>query len=263
MTALPLFAEDEAARAEAEAKRLAAELEQRRRWAEHDADFTPPDVCRLGAWAVREIIGLRPRRILGPCAGGGAWLAASREFFPDAELHAQDIREEEREHIEHHVGAKARVRIGDFIANPPRCAPDLILDNLPFKYALDFMQQGIDELADGGWAVWFVRQTLGDADAVNEFFERHPYAYELDYVDRFKFRVGINPENGKPWGVDNVGYKLIAFHKTYKPRMHLGKRLPSLPPDSRRWRKTRAAIDVRPGTEYMHADIEPPAWSPP
>lgn len=27
-----------------------AEAAQRRRWAEHDADFTPPDVCRLGAW---------------------------------------------------------------------------------------------------------------------------------------------------------------------------------------------------------------------
>lgn len=276
MTALPLFTEDEAARAEAEAKRLAAELEQRRRWAEHDADFTPPDVCRLGAWAVRKYIwdrvlrAMRIRRrkrgrILGPCAGAGPWLAACREFFPEAELRAMDIREEEREHLAHHVGAE-NVQIGDFLQWRPETddeRPDLILDNLPFKYALEFLQHGQDVLAPGGVAVWFVRLTLGDRDAVNDWIEANPYSHRFEFVDRFKFRVGINPETGKPWGVDNVGYKMLGFTEGEHPETYTGKRLPSLPPESRRWRKTRAGIDVRPGTEYLHADIEPSAWSPP
>jgi hypothetical protein len=259
---VPLFPLDEAARAASEAKRLAAELEQRRRWAQHDADFTPPDVARLGAWAVRKYLVPRPRLILGPCAGAGVWLAAAREFFPGAQLRAMDIREEERPHLEHHAGA-GNVEIGDFTRWTPAPSerPNMIIDNLPFKFALEFLQAGIEVLADDGVAVWFVRLTLGDRDAVNDWLERHPYKARFEYVDRFKFRVGVNPETGQKWGVDTCGYKLLAFHKSEKPDTYLGKRLPSLPPASRRWRRTLDGRDVRPGTEYLHRPDElEPAW---
>lgn len=273
-----LFPEDDEARARAAREREEAEAAERLRWAQHDADFTPPDAARLGAWAVRRYLvplvaslpeqrslpGLWPRRILGPCAGAGTWLAAAREFFPEAELRALDIREEERPHLEHHVG-RDNVEIADFTKWRPVKgeAPDLILDNLPFKYALDFLQAGVEVLADGGLAVWFCRLTLGDAEDVKAWLADHPYCARLEFVDRLKFRVGINPSTGKPWGVDNVGYKLIAFHKVYRPDTYLGKRLPSLPTESRRWRKTRDGRDIRPGTEYLHPDAEPSLWTPP
>lgn len=259
VTALHLFDEDR--------EREAAELAQRVRWAEHDADFTPPDVARLGAWAVKRYAVQRPRRILGPCAGAGVWLAACREFFPDAELRAMDIREEERPHLAHHAG-EAHVQIGDFLRWQPERdedRPDLILDNLPFKLALEFLSHGLDVLAPGGLMFWFVRLTLGDRDAVNDWLTAHPYAYRFEYVDRFKFRVGMNPKTGEPWGVDSTGYKLLGFRKGFEPETYLGKRLPSLPPESRRWRKTRAGLDVRPGTEYMHGPdaLESSLWTPP
>lgn len=258
---MSLFPEDDAARAEAERAELERLRAERAHLAEHDADFTPPDVCRLGCLALRQIAGLRPGRILGPCAGAGPWLVAAREFWPDAELAAMDIRAEELPHLEHHVGA-ANVRIGDFMSTePPGKAPDLVLENLPFRSALPVMERGLEVLAPQGHAAWFVRMTLGDADAVNAFFERHPFAWQFEFVDRFKFRVGINPETGKPWSVDNVGYKLIVFERDRKPYTYLGRRLPSLPPASRRWRKTLSTgLDIRPGTEYLHgADVEAPA----
>jgi len=278
MTALSLFPEDDEARAAREREHAEAEAAQRRRWAEHDADFTPPDVCRLGAWAVRRYIlanlqrAMRIRRrkrlrILGPCAGAGPWLAACREFFPEAELRAMDIREEERPHLAHHVSAE-NVQIGDFLQWRPATVddmPDLILDNLPFKLALEFLQHGQDVLAPGGIAVWFVRLTLGDRDAVNNWLEANRYSHRFEFVDRFKFRVGINPKTGEPWGVDSTGYKLLGFTEGEAPDTYVGKRLPSLPPESRRWRKTRAGLDVRPGTEYMHGpdELEPSLWMPP
>lgn len=266
LPALSLFPEDDSARAREQAEREAAELAQRLRWAEHDADFTPPDACRLGAWGVRRHLGLHPRRVLGPCAGAGPWLVAARETWPDAELRAMDIRAEERPHLVHHVG-EANVRIGDFLAWSPADdeRPDLILDNLPFKFAREFIAHGLDVLAPGGWACWFVRMTLGDAEDVRLAFERHMFAWALDYVDRLKFRVGINPKTGKPYGVDSVGYRILAFHKSYRPEGYIGRRLPSLPTESRRWRKTRDGRDIRPGTEYLYApdEIEPVLWTPP
>lgn len=275
MTALSLFPEDDEARANREREQAEAEAAQRRRWAEHDADFTPPDVCRLGAWAVRRYIFNarqlqricgRPARILGPCAGAGPWLAACREFFPEAELRAMDIREEERPHLTHHVGAE-NVQIGDFLQWKPEEheRPDLILDNLPFKLALEFLRHGQDVLAPGGVAVWFVRLTLGDRDAVNDWLEANPYSHRFEFVDRFKFRVGINPKTGEPWGVDSTGYKMLAFVKGARADTYVGKRLPSLPAESRRWRKTRTGEDVRPGTEYTHKgdELEPSLWTPP
>jgi len=256
---LSLFPLDDAARAEEERQQREAELAERLHWAEHDADFSPPDVPRLGCYALRHVVGLRPASILGPCAGAGAWITAAQETWPEAQVYAVDIRAEERPHLERHVGAE-HVRIGDFLTTPPPGpAPELIVDNLPFSDALEFMQRGLDVLAPGGFAAWFVRLTLGDAEEVKAWLAAHPFAWQLDFVDRFKFRVGINPKTGKPWGVDSTGYKLIVFHKA--PRwspVFYGLRLPSLPPASRRWRKTLDGVDIRPGTEYIHgANVEP------
>lgn len=257
---LSLFGEEPSESAEEKRERL---LEERRYLAQFDADPTPPDVARLGARGLEVVCGVvAPERILCPCAGAGSWVAAAGEVWPKAALSAMEIRPEEEPHLQHHVAGRGEAVIGDFLSyTPPGKRPNLILDNIPFKHALDFLAHGLDVVAPGGYVAWFVRMTLGDADAVNDWLEANPPTGKLEFVDRYKFRAGINPETMKPWTVDNCGYKLLVFKQGSRPFCYIGKRLPSLPPESRRWRKTLSTgADIRPGTEYLYgADVEPPA----
>ena len=67
----------------------------------HEADFTPLPVVRrfLDAAPYYASWEDEPERVIDPAAGAGAWCVGMRELWPDAEIDAIEIREEESEHL--------------------------------------------------------------------------------------------------------------------------------------------------------------------
>ena len=100
--------------------------------------------------------------------------------------------------------------------------------------------------------------TFGDSEEADPLF-RPPFdlTWSLEFAGRWRFRVGKNPKNGKLYGVDSVGYRLLVWRRPRHPAtsmfasvsMH---KLDPLPAASRRWRKTASGLWVKPGAEYLH-----------
>lgn len=107
-----------------------APLTEERR-AAFDVDRTPPAVPRQVYEELLGELGL-VRRILVPAAGSGPWAAEARARWPDAEITAVEIREEERHVLaavcDHVITADVREAVAQL-----RGPFDLVADNPPFS----------------------------------------------------------------------------------------------------------------------------------
>lgn len=82
-----------------------------------------------------------PLNILEPAAGGGKMVKVLKEAWPDATIHAQDIR-----------GTPSI----DFLKQAPKAAYDLIITNPPFSRALEFIQHALKFRRDEQSVVAFI-----------------------------------------------------------------------------------------------------------
>lgn len=105
--------------------------EERR--AAFDVDRSPPAVPRQVYEELAADLGV-VRRVLVPAAGSGPWAAEARRRWPDAEITAVEIREEERPKLaavcDHVVTADIRQAVEQLRR---RRAFDLVADNPPFS----------------------------------------------------------------------------------------------------------------------------------
>jgi hypothetical protein len=102
------------------------------------------------------------------------------------------------------------------------------------------------------------RLTWGDKPEADRLW-RPPFALTsvMEFAGRWRFRVGLNPKTGKPYGVDSVGYRLLIWRRDELQPVERVLSIPShrlepLPAACRRWCKTKAGLWVKPGTEYLH-----------
>jgi hypothetical protein len=104
--------------------------EERR--AAYDVDRTPIAVPRQVYAELAKDLG-QVRRVLVPAAGSGPWAQAARERWPDANITAVEIREEEREPLARWCDT---VITADIREAAPMLRPgslDLVADNPPFS----------------------------------------------------------------------------------------------------------------------------------
>ena len=96
--------------------------------AKNDAYYTPDLHARaLVRWLSQHVYaGQDPQRILEPSVGGGAWLRACRDQWPEAHLRAADINSDAAG-----LSLADRARVGDFMALDLESA-DLIVGNPPY-----------------------------------------------------------------------------------------------------------------------------------
>ena len=260
---LLLFPADREA-AEAETQRLAAELVQHDRMRVHEADLSPPDMAGQSCWAIETVMGGRwddkgPARVLEPTCGAGVFAAAARAQWPHAEVVGVEARGEE----EQHVAANChRYWIGDTFAAPKTIAEpesyDLVITNPPFSLIVELLPYCLTLVRPGGLVAFVCRLTWGDKPEADRLW-RPPFALTsvMEFAGRWRFRVGLNPKTGKPYGVDSVGYRLLVWRRDERqPTQRVlsipSHRLEPLPAACRRWRKTKAGLWVKPGTEYLH-----------
>lgn len=272
---LRLFAPD---LAEQEAAAL-AEIERVKhdRMRIHEADLSPPDMAGQACWAIETVMGARwdgngPARVLDPTAGAGCFPMAARAQWPRAKIVGCEARAEEEPHLAHHCDQHA---IGDFFEEPlHETEPfDLVITNPPFSLIVELLPRCLEFVKPGGLVAFVCRLTWGDKPEADALW-RPPYELStFEFAGRWRFRTGINPKTCKPYGVDNVGYRLLVWMRPFgrptdPPRIVFipGHRLDPLPAASRRWRKTRGGLWVKPGTEYLHeGDLEalpPVPWRP-
>lgn len=268
-----LFPADREA-AELETQRLAAELVQHDRMRVHEADLSPPDMAGQACWALARYLPCPPpRRILDPTAGAGCFPMAARAQWPGAHITGCEAREEEERHLEAWCDAH---HMGDFFCfaedGEDDKSFDLVITNPPFSLIPLLLPACLSLVRPGGHVAFVVRLTYGDNPETDATWRR-PFLllHAFEFAGRWRFRTGLNPKTGKPYGVDSVGYRLLVWTK---PASFSGvhrediqyRRLDPLPATSRRWRKTRGGLWVKPGTEYQHeGDLEalpPVPWRP-
>lgn len=268
---LLLFPADREA-AQAEVERSSAELVQHDRMRVHEADLSPPDMAGQACWAIETVMGLRwdgngPARVLDPTCGAGIFPAAARAQWPGAEIVGCEARVEEEPHVAHNCD---RYFMGDFFTAPfheSELDPfDIIITNPPFSLIVELLPRCLELVKPGGLVAFVCRLTWGDKPEADRLW-RPPFALTsiFEFAGRWRFRVGVNPKTGKPYGVDSVGYRLLVWRRAEgpgpEPQARVlsipGHRLDPLPTACRRWRKTTAGLWVKPGTEYMHeGDLE-------
>jgi len=232
----------------------------RARWSAYDADFTPVGVARQGLAAVqlfdargRPIERPRPApaSIWDPAAGAGGFGQVAREMFPDTVLVATEVRGEERPHLEHHYD---HVSIGEFAAGYPIAGrPSLVITNPPWSAWTELVEL-VSPMIEAGsvlsllgpvsWCSSF--EPAGGLDVMSRIGAP---MLELRIPERIKFRRGINPRNGQPYGSDNrmCAWWVWMRRPKRKPKQLLQWStfvLPRLPKAEYEW-------IVRPGTEYL------------
>ena len=112
----------------------------------------------------------KPRTILEPSVGGGAFVRACREVWPDIqEIHGCDVD----------GGAAGlddcrRYYVGDFIESESWCKYDLIIGNPPYRHAEEHIRHALTLLAPGGVCAMLLRVGFMGSKKRRAFFADYP-----------------------------------------------------------------------------------------
>lgn len=217
---------------------------------EFDADFTPTPVVRQVLLHLRDEMGLRPRTMLDPCAGGGVFGMVAREVWPHCLRVAIEPREEELDNLLNHYdfvrrGGVESLETEHVVGWTEGIGFDLIVTNPAFSLWPGIVDDLVPNLSRFGHLVLLgLCDVLLRGEAGLEVATRRPPSNELPIPGAIGFRgPGINPKNGKPWGTDQRSYSWWDWrkHDGLQP-CWLRDPLPRLPSADRRW-------TVKPGTE--------------
>jgi hypothetical protein len=213
--------------------------DERARWAEFDACFTPAPVVVQFIDTIPKLVRLPTRaRTLDPSAGGGVFGKVIGEMRPDWHRTAVEPRDEEvpyleRNYDDYYVGTAQR--FAESIVPEPF---DLAAGNPPWWCWGDIFDAVWPLVIEGGALALLGPSTWGHSDESSEcidVFERVCPAYQLRVRGRIAFNGGSSTDNRKcswwVWCNDGVARDSTTMIT-----------LPALPPEARRW-------SVRPGTE--------------
>lgn len=251
-----------------------------RRWREHSADFTPPEVVEqfMRAFGLpRRIIELvrstgKPAKVLCPCAGAGVYamvLRAMLEYELKGEasdyvhITAIELRQEETQYL---TAWCDDIYIGDAIEEleyiaGERKSFDVVIDNPAFPIIHELLSACSSVLNHGGIIAFLMAtQSLQSAeshDVLLRLMREHAVTTLSTYQcsGRVKYRVGRNTRTGSLYTSDLREYCHRVFVRDrkrafgqmtlYNERQVLGYKtfqLAPLPKEAREWSK-------RPGTQ--------------
>jgi hypothetical protein len=211
---------------------------ERERWAEYDACFTPRSVVHQALSRLRSYVRLPKRhgRLLDPSAGAGVFGQVARAVFPCWNLVGIEPRVEERPYLEHHYDHVVCTTAQRFATDAPFF--DVVASNPPWWCWGEVFDAVWPLVLEGGVLAFLGPSTWGHSDEASEcvdVFERVCPAYQWRVRGRIAFNGGSGTDNRKcSWWV----FVRDSIARTG----WLTENLPALPPEARRW-------TTRPGTE--------------
>jgi hypothetical protein len=232
---------------------------------EREEDTTPRGVVRailqaaLGGVRIDKLAPGRPLRVLDVCAGFGVWASEFRRLAmakgADVHITGVELDEAKREHLTKWCDG---VAIGDWLAllsvmpffdlvignphfsaltheNPGGSMPEILLKISP-RVLLFHQEQSFQKSKDG-CRIWHATSP----------------SRTIHVPGSVRFRVGTNPNTGKPYGADSRCYQATIWHRGFAGSTS-SEMLDWLPSEARRWR-------VPPGSEDPTVDLPAvPGW---
>lgn len=216
----------------------------------YEANLTPAPVVRQGLLWLRDVLQLRPRKILDPSAGSGVFGMVCGEVWPSAERWGIECRGEEKPHLRRNYD-RHRVTRFERSGMLREQTFDLAVTNPPFELALAWLDP-LHDLVDGAGVICLLApEALGQRgrEAV-DVFQVMPPSLQLRIPGAVAFRgCGINPSTGRKHGSDARCYSWWIWRPG---AVHTGSwtvlQLPWLNSQHRRW-------TVPPGSEWQQSEV--------
>lgn len=137
-------------------------------------------------------------KILEPCAGQG-------HISKVLEAHGYEV--ESRDLIDRGYGKGGM----DFLKCTDKDLPISIISNPPYRYAQEFVEKGLEVVAEGHKCAWFLKLTFLEGKERRKMFESTPP--KIVYVSSSRLTCG---KNGVEWMPSCIAYAWYIFEKGFK-----------------------------------------------
>lgn len=159
--------------------------------------YDTPDALALACCkALRENLIAEPLRILEPSCGGGSFLRAVNQTWPEADLFGGDV--------EPRCEGPGRVIRCDFLDSDLLFGNALLLGNPPFALAEEFVRRAFECVREGGVVAFLLRLSFLAGRGRAALYREHPLAALWPIAGRPSFTGG---------GTDSSEYGLFAWRK--------------------------------------------------
>ncbi len=141
-------------------------------------------------------------KILEPGAGSGSFINVIKEFYPDKEITAIEIRKEEKENLSK---LSNEVKIEDFLNISNTQKYNIIIGNPPYSQAKEFIEKSLELLSDNGILIFLLRTAFLESKSRYDFWQRNPLSRLYTLSKRPSF-------TGK--GTDSASYSWFMWDKS-------------------------------------------------
>lgn len=159
-------------------------------------EYLTPEPFAMGmARRVNEILPYKPRMVIEPSAGTGAFVRASRIFWPEAPVIAVEIQQQHAEAL--WMAGASSVSIASWIEvieavqrNPTLPPPWLIIGNPPYNEAAEHIEAALKVMESGEWLAMLLRINFFGSNGRRAFWARKKdrLRYLIPFTQRPKFR---------------------------------------------------------------------------
>lgn len=109
-------------------------------------------------------------KVLEPSAGNGNVCSILKERYPDKDITALEIREEELGNL---IMCSDEVIIGDFLERQEKSKYDIIIGNPPYSKAMEFVNKSLELLKEDGVLIFLLRTAFLESKSRYEFWQKN------------------------------------------------------------------------------------------
>ena len=146
----------------------------------------------------------RGTEVLEPSAGNGNIVQIFKKYYPDKNITALELREEERNNLSNLTD---NVIIDNFLERNIINKYDIIIGNPPYGLAIEFVKKSLKSLKDDGILIFLLRTAFLESRTRYEFWQENPLTGLLTLSKRPSF-------TGK--GTDATSYSWFVWDKSTK-----------------------------------------------
>lgn len=106
--------------------------------------------------------------VLEPSAGNGNICRVFKNFYPDKNITAVELREEEMQNLKQ---CSDKAVIGDYLSIDIGCKYDIIIGNPPYSKAIEFVNKSLQLLNENGILIFLLRTAFLESKSRYNFWQ--------------------------------------------------------------------------------------------